>query len=86
MKRTQDTYSQTQNVKEHHNSGQFQHHVTFCSPFKILAELIEVQFAPGLTQTVRYVVYCRLLQSQLHQSFVTTLRERDRLHLDFLNE
>lgn len=69
--------AQTQNLKEHHDGGQFQHRVTFCSPFQVLAEFVKVQFASGLTQTVWYVVYRRLLQSQLHQSLVTTLRERE---------
>lgn len=48
-----------------------------CSPFQILTELIKVQLPPGLTQTVGDVVHSRLLQSQLHQSFVTTLRETE---------
>lgn len=56
--------------------SRFQYPVKVRSPFKVLTKLVKVQFASCLTQTVRDVVYRRLLQPQLHQSFVTALEER----------
>lgn len=68
--------SQTQTLILHLNNCKLVAAAEVCSPFQILTELIKVQLPPGLTQTVGNVVHSRLLQSQLHQSFVTTLRER----------
>lgn len=48
----------------------------FSLPFQILTKLFKIQFAAGLPQTVSDVIYSRLLQPQLHQSFVTSLREK----------
>lgn len=72
---TKEKPGQTQTLIRHLNNCKLAA-AEVCSPFQILTQLIKVQLPPGLTQTVGDVIHSRLLQSQLHQSFVTTLSER----------